>query len=654
MEKEKSMEKRKPEELIHAEQLINENKLNKALIILNNYQQKEGLNPLNKASCHLLQCQILLWQGKPKKLIKQAEQAYKESEQLENNILKVDSLLIMVPALLRLQKFDKAFDLIKQGEDLMQTIPQKLTKEYKKRQGNIAFLKGWSYNARLDPNDADLSSKYLKHSITIREDLGINHENSMALNQLAFNSSFFKGDLDRALKYAERSLSYAKESDKIYYIAFSLNVLGMIYGFKGELEQSMIFYKQSFELFKKLNNKSRMSAVLNNLAEYYRMRRELDRALECIERSIALAKESDNLKYLAYRHDFLIQILIEMGNYGRAQQSLNELEQLNSQLKDKQVNINFLLDKALVLKTSSRAIKRVKAEEIFKHLLENENLNYEGKLRVLLNLCELLLTELRITNDSDVLDELTQFISQLLDIAEKSHSYWILCETHILQAKMALLSLDLKKARRLLTQGQKIAERYGLKLLAIKISSEHDKLLKQLNILESLNVSTTSLKERMELTRLDEQMKSMVYRRISQPSEITSEEPILLLITTEAGTPIFSKTFKEEFKFQDHLWSGFLTAFNRFSDEMLSEGLDRAIFGEYILIMKVTSPFLVCYLFKGQSYLAQHKIQSFINKVKSSETIWQAFKKFYQKNQEVQLNDIPSLEELLTDIFLSI
>jgi len=40
------------------------------------------------------------------------------------------------------------------------------------------------------------------------------------------------------------------------------------------------------------------------------------------------------------------------------------------------------------------------------------------------------------------------------------------------------------------------------------------------------------------------------------------------LITSEARTPIFSKSFIEEFSFQDHLWGGFLTAFNSFSDEI--------------------------------------------------------------------------------------
>ncbi|GAH26837.1 unnamed protein product, partial [marine sediment metagenome] len=73
----------------------------------------------------------------------------------------------------------------------------------------------------------------------------------------------------------------------------------------------------------------------------------------------------------------------------------------------------------------------------------------------------------------------------MLAIAEKSHSYKVFCETFLLQAKLALLNLDVKAARRFLTQAQKIAESYGIKRLAIKISNEHDELLKQLNLWKS-------------------------------------------------------------------------------------------------------------------------------------------------------------------------
>ncbi len=85
--------KEKPEEVIRAEQLVDDSKLDEALTLLSNYEQKEGLIHHDKASCHLLQCQILFWQGKLKELIKHAEQAYKESEGLENSFLKLIAYL---------------------------------------------------------------------------------------------------------------------------------------------------------------------------------------------------------------------------------------------------------------------------------------------------------------------------------------------------------------------------------------------------------------------------------------------------------------------------------------------------------------------------------------------------------------------------------
>ncbi|KKN51819.1 hypothetical protein LCGC14_0619190, partial [marine sediment metagenome] len=63
MDKEQLIEKKNPKEIIQAELLIEDGKLDDALTLLKNYEQKEGLNHYDKASCHLLQYQILFWQG---------------------------------------------------------------------------------------------------------------------------------------------------------------------------------------------------------------------------------------------------------------------------------------------------------------------------------------------------------------------------------------------------------------------------------------------------------------------------------------------------------------------------------------------------------------------------------------------------------------
>jgi hypothetical protein len=251
-----------------------------------------------------------------------------------------------------------------------------------------------------------------------------------------------------------------------------------------------------------------------------------------------------------------------------------------------------------------------------------------------------------------VLEEINPLIEQLLEIAEKSYSYSILCETHLLQAKLSLLTFDIKKTQKFLTQAQQIAERFGLNLLAIKISNEHDDLLKQLNIWEKLKESSPSLKERMEFARLNEQMENMTQKRVIETPELSEEDPVLLIIVSEGGSPFFSQSFVEDQTFEDHLFGGFFTAINSFISEKFSEGLDRAIFGKHTLLMKPISPFFICYVFKGQSYLAQQRIRYFIEKIQNDELVWQTFTKFYKLNQEIQLKDIPSLESLIKDIFI--
>ena len=321
-------------------------------------------------------------------------------------------------------------------------------------------------------------------------------------------------------------------------------------------------------------------------------------------------------------------------------------------MEDRLVNEMYLYNKVLILKESSRTINRGKAEEILKQMLEDELIFWKGAQRVLLTLCELLLAELQMTGDLEVLEEVKSYIVQLLEIAEKSHSFWIWGEAYLLQAKLALISLNLEEARKLLTQGQQIAEKYGLKLLAKKISNEHDDLLRQLNIWENLKTLNAPLNKRIKLAGINEQVGNMIRRRVMEVSEFSDEQPIFLLIVSEGGKPIFSQSFEEDQSIEEHLFGGFLSAINSFISEIFSEGLDRVIFGEHTILVNPLSSFFICYVFRGQSYSAQLRIKSFIDEIQSDKVVWQTFEKFHKANKEVQLKDVPSLKLLIKETFI--
>ena len=108
----------------------------------------------------------------------------------------------------------------------------------------------------------------------------------------------------------------------------------------------------------------------------------------------------------------------------------------------------------------------------------------------------------------------------------------------------------------------------------------------------------------------------------------------------------------KDFSFEDDILGGFLTTINYIISEVFSEGLDRAVFGQYTLLMMPVQPFLVCYIFKGDSYFAYHKIKNFLDSIQNDSVIWQSLQNFFQKSKSVQVHSIPSLESLITEIFI--
>ncbi|KKK91143.1 hypothetical protein LCGC14_2715920, partial [marine sediment metagenome] len=310
-----------------------------------------------------------------------------------------------------------------------------------------------------------------------------------------------------------------KEFKNKYKIAYGLTNVQTVYSIRGDLDLSIKYYEQSLDVFKELNNQPQIAYGLSVLSNKYRMKGEFDRALEYGEQSLVLFNELEMLIDSAGAHASLIQLLINKNEIQGAKLHLDQIEQINNQLKEKKVNIWYLYNKALILKTSPRAKNRVEAEEILKELIEEEE-----DEDALLELCDLLLVELRMTNDLEVLEEIESYITRLLDVSEKKSSFTLLAETYFLKAKLALLTLDVKKARRFLTQAQQIAERWGFNLLATKISNEHDRLVNQQSMWENLKDTEISLAERIKLAGLDEQMSQLLRKSSTFATQVREEE----------------------------------------------------------------------------------------------------------------------------------
>jgi len=590
-----------------AEQLKHNGEYQKALKIITSIEEQGIISKEDLLSLLLLKSSLLLELRHLKEAQDLAESVLQQSKNLNLYDKAIDALNIIAWAYRRLGNLEEALNIIDQAVAIINTQFSEPVKEIQKKHASLYLIKGSIFFAR--------------------------------------------GNLNRIKECLEQGLKISKIiKDQKLIMHFTIN-FGTYYGIKGNLELSSDYHSKGLALAKEINDKQNIIIALNNLGWVFREQGKLDEAFKNINQSYELCKEiiSPTMPIVL---DSLFHLALDKGDLKAAHKYLEEMKELKEQEEYEIIKLNYSINKALLLKANPRARNLFEAEKILRQAVEEEIILYEAHIDALLNLCDLILLDLRNTNDLEIINELNPFISRLLDIAEDNNSYPLIVETKLLQARLALLTFDINNARKLLSKAQEIAEKYGLNRLSIKISIEHDELLKKIDLWEDLKNSNSPLSERLKLTRLEEEMKRLITKRTIEVPMLIEEDPLLLLVMTEGGIPAFSHAFSRDWKFSDELLSGFLTSFDSISKAVFSEGLDRAKFGDHTILIYPLGNFLICYLFKGQSYYAKKKLGHFTTNIKENSSLEQIFKKFLTDFHTIQLNENPNLEELIKDSFL--
>ncbi|MHA1912351.1 MAG: hypothetical protein ACTSYA_11730, partial [Candidatus Kariarchaeaceae archaeon] len=218
---------------------------------------------------------------------------------------------------------------------------------------------------------------------------------------------------------------------------------------------------------------------------------------------------------------------------------------------------------------------------------------------------------------------------------------------------LALVRLDLIDARNLLTQAQVIAEERGFERLARKISKEHDQLLEQLDQWGELISQNAAITERVKVANLEELMGWMARKREIIIDE-KEDEPIMLLLVSESGLPIYCKKFSKTRELQDMLISGFLSSINTFVQEAFDAPgmIKRIMHDDYTLSFELIGPILFCYVYEGQSYSAMKKLDRLITEVHDS-AVWSTLKEVGKKGYKLKDIEIAQMEGMMGEIFIT-
>ena len=600
--------------------LITKGEYEEALQLVESVEKDCKKNNKEHIKCIISKSNIFNKLGRYDKALILSESAIVESEKKNFTLLRLDSVISKAHSLWRLGKLDESLETIKQNEYLLQKIDAKKQKKIAKRKASIRRIQGVVFHTK---GELEESEECYQESLELWREIEDKQEISSILNNLGVLCRN-KGDLYTALEYYEQSLEIYQEIGNKDDLATSYNNIGNIYRFQGDLTKALEYYKRSLEIWEGIGNNQFISLAVTNIAEIYQQKGDYDTAYVYFKRGLKLREQIGNKQEIALSLYYLISEAIDAGYKDRAIRYLERLKEINSVNDNPFLNQLNKVAEAEILKHSTRMRDKAKAQELLQDVIEEEVADHSLTITALLGLSELLLDELKMSCEPEVLSLLQSIVNSLLEIANHQGSHDLLAKTYWFQSQLALIDLDLDNARDLLIKAQVIAEERGLRRLAMHISSDHDALLDQLSQWEDFVTSNVSLKDRLEFAKLGELVVRLMKKGEIDIPQILCEEPVLLLILSEGGTPLYSKNYLEGSELDGVLIGGFLSAITNFSRETFAtEGsIERIKHQEYTLLLKPHKSFLFCYVIKGQTYSALQKLESFVKIIGTSTSAW--------------------------------
>jgi tetratricopeptide (TPR) repeat protein len=447
------------------------------------------------------------------------------------------------------------------------------------------------------------------------------------------------------------ALGLVKHGGNIRSISILLNNLGWTSRLQGDLDQARKYLEKSVRL--KADGGMDTRTELSNLGTIARQMQNYELSLDYFKKALARARIVGNP---IERADILFEqflTLLEMNDRPQLDDTIRQLQYLSSKSPNRKIALQYQLARALKLKINLRARNIYEAETILKEIIAADVVIHELTVLALFTLAELYLIELRLSNDAEILKEISVIIEKLHIIAVEHNSYYLMSELFLIEAKLALIQLDLTKTRELLTQAQKLAEKYDFFHLAIRISHEHDVLLEKQGLWEEFQRKAPPFATRVELAEIENEMQRMK-RQAQSKLPVVSESPIGLLVINENGPLLYSMTLEPDWDGDQQLLAGLLSAFNSLSLELFPESFDRAKFGEHTILAVHISPLLIGYVFKGtsSSYSAKIKLKHFTQEFQQSSQIWESFEQATLFSNMIPHEIIAKLEVIIRDIFL--
>jgi len=319
----------------------------------------------------------------------------------------------------------------------------------------------------------------------------------------------YTGNWEKALKLATEGLEYVKEEGSLWWTFFGYNFQGLTYYQKGQLDKALESAFESLEIAKKINMVSLMAMAYRLIAFSYHRIGQLDNSLEYYLKTF----ESFEIYKGPLHHSpilvGIIEIYAEKNNLEQAEKYLQILKQIDEQTNIPMIKHRRQMAEAVVLMKNSNPRERGKAEVLLEQIGEDKVIEFYIKVKSLFYLCSLLLTELHLSGDIKIIEQLKKHLSKLLSIAESKQLYLLLVDIYILQSKISSIKMEIDEAKNFLKNAQNIAEENNLDESVKRIFNEQELLKNQIDTWRELIRKEVPIQKRLKEIKFESTINSM-------------------------------------------------------------------------------------------------------------------------------------------------
>ncbi|MFX1251678.1 MAG: tetratricopeptide repeat protein [Promethearchaeota archaeon] len=351
--------------------------------------------------------------------------------------------------------------------------------------------------------ELDTALKYYQRSFAIRKELDNPSSTASGLTTISW-IYWAKGELDTALDYRQKALTILETTGDLRGISNTLSSIGRVHRAKDELDSALDYYQRAVALQKKLVHPKYVAQSYTAIGEVYRAKNNPDMALSYFQQALAIQKLGEWHLATSQTLLFLILLSLDQQEHAPAQTYLTQLQELSDRMPNKWIDLRTQLAKALVLKRSPRMVDKTQAQTMLRKIVSDEILDFDYTALAMIHLCDLLVLEVKSFGASEAWEEIKALTQQLSVKAKEQHSFVLIGEALLLQAKFVTIEGELQQALEYFAQARLLAEEKNLGLLAQKVAVEENRFKSEFEKWQKLIQRNASLHERLKQAELED------------------------------------------------------------------------------------------------------------------------------------------------------